>query len=101
MCSECKILKRDLQADQEVNVILPSKIEFVEKETAVIFAEEEVLTKFSAKKENQILELLVELDYIKKRVRQLTVRFARLNEVLSYGITKNIKECLDYIGRGK
>lgn len=58
-------------------------IEFIEEKRAVIGTENETLSKLLKDKENQVLELIAELNHIKKRVRQLTISSACLSEVLS------------------
>lgn len=92
-------LERNLATEHERNTTIHVKIEFVEKEKAVIVVEKETLSKCLAKKKNQILELLANLDHVKKRVRQFTIGSDRLNEVLNYGRNTIIKKGLGHEGK--
>lgn len=63
-CSECKTLKRYLEAGQEKNITLLVMMEYIKEERDVITTQKEALSRIVTEKEKQVLGLLAELNHI-------------------------------------
>lgn len=62
-------------------------MKFIEEERTVVATRKLTLSKALNEKDNQVLEVFLELSHTKKKVKQLTIGFACLSKVLSYGRT--------------
>lgn len=63
----------------------------IRKKNVTLRVELEALSKIVNEKEKQFLGLQVELDHAKERIKQLTIGFVHLSDVINYGRTSNDK----------
>lgn len=78
-------LERNLERKRKM--LLPIMMKFIEEERTVVATRKLTLSKALNEKDNQVLEVFLELSHTKKKVKQLTIGFAYLSKVLSYGRT--------------